>query len=70
MRSTGLAAPDILKIERKETGTKIPFIHKTNGLVEQRQNLPIYKVKKQLIKVNPFLELADLLFSTLNFVAD
>jgi hypothetical protein len=52
-------------------GKKSSFGQKTDmTLLEQQQSLPIYKLKDELTKVNSFLELAVILFSTLNFVAD
>jgi ATP-dependent RNA helicase DHX8/PRP22 len=72
MRGIGLTNQDLPEWKKHVIGgKKSSFGRKTDmTLLEQRQCLPIYTLKDELTKVNSFLELADILFSTLNFVAD
>jgi ATP-dependent RNA helicase DHX8/PRP22 len=72
MCGIGLTKQDLPEWIKRVFDREISFVPETDmmTLQEHRQSLPIYILKDNLIKVNPFLELADILFSTLNFVAD
>jgi hypothetical protein len=72
MRGIGLTKQDLPKWkERMLIPLKERFVRETDmPLLEQRQHLPIYRLTDELTTVNPFLELADILFSALNFVAN
>jgi ATP-dependent RNA helicase DHX8/PRP22 len=72
MRGIGLTNQDLPEWKKHVIGgKKSSFGQKTDmTLLEQQQRLPTYKLKDELTKVNLFLELADILFSTLNFVVD
>jgi ATP-dependent RNA helicase DHX8/PRP22 len=64
MRGIGLTNQDLPEWKKHVIGgKKSSFGRKTDmTLLEQRQSLPIYKLKDVLTKVNPFLELTDILF--------
>jgi hypothetical protein len=72
MRGIGLTNQDLPEWKKHVIGgKKSSFGRKTDmTLLEQRQSLPIYKLKDELTKVNTFLELTYMLFSMLNFVAE
>jgi ATP-dependent RNA helicase DHX8/PRP22 len=72
MRGIGLTNQDLPEWKKHVIGgKKSSFGRKTDmTLLEQRQSLPIYKLKDELTKVRSFLELTFVLFSTLNLMAD
>ena len=68
MRGIGLTNQDLPEWKKHVIGgKKSSFGGKTDMiLLEQRQSLPIYKLKDELTKVNKFKELTHILFSILN----
>jgi hypothetical protein len=65
MRGIGLTNQDLPEWKKHVIGgKKSSFGRKTDmTLLEQRQSLPIYKLKDELTKVNKFNEVTHVLFS-------
>jgi ATP-dependent RNA helicase DHX8/PRP22 len=68
MRGIGLTNQDLPEWKKHVIGgKKSSFGRKTDmTLLEQRQSLPIYKLKDELTKVNKFIDLTHIHFSILN----
>jgi ATP-dependent RNA helicase DHX8/PRP22 len=68
MRGIGLTNQDLPEWKKHVIGgKKSSFGRKTDmTLLEQRQSLPIYKLKDELTKVNKFQGLTHIIFSILN----
>lgn len=67
MRGIGLTNQDLPEWKKHVIGgKKSSFGRKTDmTLLEQRQSLPIYKLKDELTKVNKFIDLTHIHFSIL-----